>query len=417
MAPGAERWISATRRFCAHAKVSVAASEGRAESPIWLQGGFRLHFVGGALWALLVVVLWIGAFGGHWILPIATDPLAWHQHEMLFGFLGAIIAGFLSAAIPNWTGRPMIVGWRAAMAAGIWLAARLAILFSATIPLVIGAILDVGFLLLLLAYATREIFAAGNRNKPILIILLLFTAACGIDHAGMMGAIADPALGMRMAFALILLLISIIGGRIVPAFTRNWLVKKHRTEALPTMANRFDSAVTASTALAFACWTVAPESRLAAVLLLLAGALQAARLTRWAGLRTVGDPLVIVLHLSYAWLPLGLLLLGLSIVYPLIPTSSAMHALAAGAMAAMTLAVMTRATRGHTGRPLDADRATVFIYALVHLGALVRVAAPFLPLDYIAALWLAGGLWGGAFLLFAFAYGSMALSRPAEVEA
>ncbi len=392
----------------------MAASGAGAESPIWLQGAFRLHFVGGALWAVVVVALWIGAFGGYWTLPIAMDPLAWHQHEMLFGYLGAIIAGFLSAAIPNWTGRPVIVGWPAAVAAGVWLAARLAILFSATIPPVIGAVLDVGFLLLLLGYAAREIFAAGNRNKPILIILLLFAIACGLDHAGMMGVIADPGLGMRIGFALVLILISIIGGRIIPAFTRNSLVKQQRTENLPTMANRFDMVVTAITAFAFTCWAIAPASQLAAVLLLVAGVLQAVRLARWAGLKALRNPLVFVLHISYAWIPVGLLLLGFAIFYPLVPVSSAMHALAAGAMAAMTLAVMTRATRGHTGRPLEADRATVIIYILVHLGALVRVAAPLLPLDYMAALWLAGGLWGAAFLLFAAVYGPMALRRPIE---
>src|SRR5690606_10562605 len=123
------------------------------------------------------------------------------------------------------TGRPVVTGWRVAAAAGLWLAARLAILFSAAVPPAVGAVLDVGFLLLLLAYAAREIFAAGNRNKPILVILALLAAACGLDHAAAMGALPDPALGMRLGFALVLMLISIIGGRIIPAFTRNWLMR------------------------------------------------------------------------------------------------------------------------------------------------------------------------------------------------
>ena len=383
--------------------------------PIWLQGSFRLLFAGGALWAAVVVTLWVGALGGRWTLPIAMEPLAWHQHEMLFGYLGAVIGGFLSAAIPNWTGRPTVAGWPVAGAVGLWLAARLAILCSAHVPPIVGAALDVAFLLLLLAYAAREIFASGNRNKPILIVLALFAAACALDHAAMMGTLADPALGMRLGFALVLILIALIGGRIIPAFTRNWMMRQGRTGGLPTMANRFDMAVIAATALALGAWAVAPQSVAAAALLLVAGAFQAVRLSRWAGFRAVRDPLVFVLHISYAWLPVGLLLLGCAILNPAFPASSAMHALSAGAMAAMTLAVMTRATRGHTGRPLEADGWTVLIYLFVHIGALLRVTAPWLPMDYMLAMRVAGGLWSGAFLLFLLVYGPMAL-RPAPGE-
>ncbi|MGE0776065.1 MAG: NnrS family protein, partial [Sphingomonadaceae bacterium] len=255
------------------------------------------------------------------------------------------------------------------------------------------------------------------RNKPILIVLLLFTAACGLDHAAAMGLTADPAIGMRAGFALILLLIAIIGGRIIPAFTRNWLTKHGCTDGLPIMANRLDHAVLAVTAIALAGWVFAPAAHPVAWLLLVAGASHAVRLTRWAGLRAVADPLVFVLHVAYAWLPAGLLLLGAATLWPIVPVSSAMHALGAGAMAAMTLAVMTRATRGHTGRPLEADGATVAIYVLVNLGALLRVAAPLLPFDYMLSIRLAGGLWGGAFLLFMLIYGRMALRRPANGQA
>src|SRR5690606_27838755 len=181
--------------------------------------------------------------------------------------------------------------------------------------------------------------------------------------------------------------------------------------------NRFDYAVLAATALALAGWALAPMAHLVAWLLLGAGALQAVRLTRWSGLQAVADPLVFVLHVAYAWLPAGLLLLGAATLWSLVPISSAMHALGAGAMAAMTLAVMTRATRGHTGHPLEADGKTIAIYALVNLGALLRVAAPLLPFDYMLTIRLAGGLWGGAFLLFAVVYGRMALQRPAQGQA
>jgi uncharacterized protein involved in response to NO len=388
------------------------AQVAKVETPLWLQGSFRLLFLGGAAWALIVVVLWLGALSGSWTLPTAMAPLAWHQHEMLFGYLGAVIAGFLSAAIPNWTGRPVVTGWPVAAFVGLWGAARLAILFSATVPPILVALLDVGFLLALFGYAARQIFAAGNRNKPILFVLLLFAAACGLDHAAAMGLTGDPAVGMRAGFALVLMLIAIIGGRIIPAFTRNWLVKHDRPRSLPIMANRFDHMALAVLALALAGWVLSPETRLVAVLLLCAGGLHLVRLTRWAGLRTTADPLVFILHIGYAWLPAGLLLLGSAMLWPVVPLSGALHALSAGAMATMTLAVMTRATRGHTGRPLEADRATVAIYVLVTLGALLRVAAPLLPFDYMRGVEVAGALWGGAFLLFTVVYGRMALQHP-----
>ena len=394
--------------------IEINRRAGTTASPVIFRGGFRLLFLGGAVWALVVVALWVAALTGTLTLPTAMDPLAWHQHEMLFGYLSAVIAGFLTAAIPNWTGRPTVIGWPVAGFVGIWLAARLAILFSTTIPPIAGAALDIGFLLLLFAYAAREVFAAKNRNKPILVVILLFALASGLDHADATGAAVADGIGMRAGFALVLVLIAIVGGRIIPAFTRNWLTRHGRTERLPAQANLFDKVAIGVMCLALALWTVMPDSQAAALLLLAAGGLHIVRLARWAGLSAVRDPLVFILHISYAWLPIGLLLLGASIVSEVMPISAAMHALAAGAMASMTLAVMTRATRGHTGRPLEADRATVVIYALVTLGALLRVAAPLLPIDYMLSIRLAGGLWAGAFLLFALVYGPMLLGPRAD---
>lgn len=384
-----------------------------AASPVIFQGGFRLLFLGGALWALTVATLWVGAMAGSLTLPTEMDPLAWHQHEMLFGYLSAIIAGFLTAAIPNWTGRPTASGWPVAGFVGLWFGARLAILFSSAIPPIIGAALDIGFLLLLFLYAAREVFAAKNRNKPILIVIFLFALASALDHADAMGAPVGDGIGMRAGFSLVLVLIALIGGRIIPAFTRNWLTKHGLTQHLPAQTDLFDKLSIGAVVLALASWTAAPDFQLTSVLLLLAGAMHAVRLSRWAGFRAVRDPLVFILHVSYAWLPIGLSLLGASMVWPVVPVSGAMHALAAGAMASMTLAVMTRATRGHTGRPLEADRVTTLIYVLVTVGALLRVAAPLLPFHYLLSLRWAGGLWSAAFLLFALVYGPMLVGpRP-----
>ena len=383
------------------------------ESPPFLRGGFRPFFAGGALWALVALVLWLCALGGTFTLPTHFDPLAWHRHEMLFGFVGAVVSGFLLTAIPNWTGRLPIAGAPLAMLFGLWLAARVAVLFSLLSGPIVAALLDVGFFVLLAGLAAREVFVAKNRNLPIVVMVLLFAIANAVDHAGAAGIIVEDGLGTRAAIALVILMISLIGGRIVPSFTRNWLVKQGEQRALPKQPGRFDIVVLAGTGVAMAGWLVAPSSPSVGYLLILAGALQMARLARWSGVRTYRDPIVLVLHVGYAWVPAGLGLLGLSIVTTAFPTSGAIHAITAGAMATMILAVMTRATLGHTGRELKADTWTSAIYVLVTLGAALRVSAPLLPLDYVRTIELASLLWAGAFLLFLAHYGPKLLGpRP-----
>jgi uncharacterized protein involved in response to NO len=381
--------------------------------PPVLRGGFRPFFFLGALWAVTVVALWLLALTGTITLPTYLDPLAWHRHEMLFGYLGGIIAGFLMTAIPNWTGRLPISGARLAGLTGLWIAARLALLFSAFIGALPAIALDVGFLATLAFVAAREVLAAKNRNLPVVVAVGLFGIADALDHAEALGAAVPTGLGWRLGFAVVLMLVALIGGRIIPSFTRNWLSKQGTAQNLPTQPGRFDLATLATTGAALFAWAALPDAATSGVLLIAAGLLQVIRLARWSGLRTWREPLVLILHIAYLWLPLGLLLLGASRFVWCIPRSSAVHALAAGAMASMTLAVMTRATLGHTGRELRADWATQAIYLLVTLGAVVRFAAPMLPLDYIAMVALAGLLWGGAFLLYLLSYGPKLLGpRP-----
>ena len=376
-----------------------------ADSPPFFRGGFRPFFTGGAAWALVALTLWLCTLSGAFALPTLFDPLAWHRHEMLFGFVGAVIAGFLLTAIPNWTGRLPIAGRPLALLFGLWLAARAAVLFSAQVGALVAALLDVGFYVVLGTLAAREVFAAKSRNVPIVVIVLLFAIADAVDHLAAAGMIADEGLGTRAAIALVILLISLIGGRIVPSFTRNWLMKQGAQSGLPTQLGLFDKVVLAGTAIAMTAWLVAPLNSSVGYLLILGAALQAIRLARWSGVRAWRDPLVLVLHVGYAWLPIGLCLLGFSIVETDVPGSGALHALTAGAMATMILAVMTRATLGHTGRELKASAATTLIYVLVTIGALGRVAAPLLPMDYMLAIRLSGIAWGGAFLLFLLVYG------------
>lgn len=385
-----------------------------ADAPAFLRGGFRPFFLGGAIWAAVVVVLWVGSLAGAWALPTALDALAWHRHEMLYGYLSAIIAGFLMTAIPNWTGRLPIAGAPLGAFAGLWLAARLAVLFSGSVGVWTAAALDAGFLLLLAAVCGREVLAAKNRNLPVVLIVLLLALACALDYAELLGAPVPYGLGTRAGFGLVLTLIAVIGGRIIPSFTRNWLSKRGVRERLPAQPDRFDQLSISATGGAFAAWTFFPEATLSAILLLIAGASQAARLSRWSGFRTLGDPLVFSLHVSYAWLPVGLLLLGGSLLTPAVSSSAALHALGAGAMASMTLAVMARASLGHTGRALTSDAATTAIFVMVTLGAVLRVSAIALPFGYMPLLAAAGTLWAGAFVIFALFYGPMLLRPRAD---
>ena len=376
-----------------------------AASPPILRGGFRPFFLGGAAWAVIALTIWLLSLAGQIDIPTTFDALAWHRHEMLFGFVGAVIAGFLLTAIPNWTGRLPIAGGPLASLFGLWLAGRLAMLFSADFGPVVAAVIDVGFYLVLAAVAAREVIEANNRNVPIVGLVLLFGIANALDHLAAAGIFVDPALPWQLAVSLVTLMISLIGGRIVPSFTRNWLAKCGVTKSLPGQPNRFDLMAIGLTALALLAWIAAPSGWLPGMLLAVAAAAQTIRLARWKGWKAVRDPLVLILHIGYAWVPIGLALLAASQFVPLVIRTAAVHALTAGAMGTMILAVMTRASLGHTGRELRAGPTTQVIYLLVTVGAALRVAASLGLLDYRMGMEAAGALWLGSFVLFIFNYG------------
>jgi uncharacterized protein involved in response to NO len=386
-----------------------------AASPPFFRGGFRPFFFLGAAWAVIALTLWMLAFSGALAPPAALDPLLWHRHEMLFGFVGAIIAGFLLTAIPNWTGRLPIAGWPLGGLVGLWMAARLALLCSGWTGLTAASILDVGFYFVLASVAAREVLAAKNRNLPAVAVVFLLGLANAADYAAAARWLSDGDLGLRAAISLIVMLVSLIGGRIIPSFTRNWMTKRGVTTRLPAQPTWVDHGVLLVTGASLAAWTAAPDRSLAGGLLVAAACAQAFRLARWGGLRCVRDPLVFILHVGYSWISIGLLLLGAGILDPDIPRSAAIHALTAGAMATMILAVMTRAVLGHTGRQLTASPQTVVMYVLVTVGAVLRVAAPFGIFDYGTGMVAAAAAWAGAFILFLAIYGPL-LFAPREAE-
>jgi uncharacterized protein involved in response to NO len=377
--------------------------------------GFRPFFLGAGVWALAAVAIWLAAFRGLVSIPTAFDPVAWHVHEMIFGFVAAAIAGFLLTAIPNWTGRMPIRGVALAGLFGLWVIGRIAVLASGLIGAGVAAALDLSFLALLLGLVAREIGAARNwRNVPIAVVLGVLLLANVLIHADAVGHAATEPLGQRLAIAVVLLLINLVGGRIIPSFTANWLKKRGETR-MPAGHDALDRGALAVLVVALAAWVAAPESFAAGVSLIAAGALTAVRLGRWRGHRTLSEPLLWSLHLGFAWVPVGLVLTGSSLVTSGLPVTAGIHALTAGAMGSMTLAVMTRATLGHTGRALAADRWTAAVYLLVAIAAVLRIAAPLLAEAYLPLLWAAGIAWIAAFGTFTMRYGRLLVtseSRP-----
>jgi uncharacterized protein involved in response to NO len=379
--------------------------------PALLRQGFRPFFLGAGGWALAAMVLWVAILQGGFSLPTAFDPVAWHVHEMLFGFVVAAIAGFLLTAIPNWTGRMPLQGVPLAILVGVWLSGRLAVGASTWIGAGIAAVLDLAFLMLLLGVVLREILAGRNwRNLPMPVVLGGLLVANALTHADAVGLAATGQLGQRLGIGIVILLISLVGGRIIPSFTLNWL-KKRGESNLPASFGALDRGSLGLAAAALAIWGIAPESRIGGAALIAAGLTSLIRLARWRGHLTLAEPLVWSLHLGFAWVPIGLLLVGLGAFLPDVPQVAGVHALTAGAMGGMTLAVMTRATLGHTGRPLSADVWTAAIYLLVAAAAALRVAAPFLSDVYLPLLWTSGLAWSTAFGLFVVHYGRMLLSR------
>ena len=370
--------------------------------------GFRPFFLGAAAWAVFAIVLWAGALAGAWVLPAGVDPYSWHIHEMVFGYTGGVIAGFLLTAIPNWTGRLPVSGWPLAGLWGLWLAGRIAGLMPAVLGAATVAAVDSLFLVVLAAVAWREVVVGANwRNVPVCVLVTLFAAANAVAHVEILTAgLAD--IGPRLGLAVTTILIALIGGRIVPSFTRNALAKRGK-DRLPAPFGRFDKACLAVTAVALAAWVVWPHGMATGIGLIVAGVANLARLARWRGERVAAEPLLLVLHVGFLWLAVAFVLMGLDRVMPGGTPLATLHALTAGAIGTMTLAVMTRASLGHTGRALTAGPWTTLIYALVTAGALLRVASPILPTDYGTAIALASALWAGAFLLFVLAYGPMLL--------
>ncbi len=376
--------------------------------PAVLSYGFRPFFLAGAGWAAVAVALWLPMLAGRLSLPTAFVPMEWHAHELIYGYVPAVVAGFLLTAVPNWTGRLPVVGARLLALFVVWVAGRVAVMVSSMIGPGIAAIIDLSFLAFLGSVIAREILAGRDlRNLKVLLLVVLLFAGNALFHFEASHR-SGTHFGMRTGIAATVLLIMLIGGRIIPSFTRNWLAKREAGR-LPEPFGRFDVAVMILSGTALAFWTVAPGHGLTAFATAFAAVFNGWRLVRWAGERTTEEPLVLILHVAFLFIPVGFALVAIGIARPDVVTQSgALHAWTAGAIGLMTLAVMTRASLGHTGRPL---KATPAIHAL-YLGALVAVVSRIIAaFDFMREpmLYLSATAWVVAFAGFVLVYAPLLL--------
>lgn len=374
--------------------------------------GFRLFFFLAGLYAALDIALWGLVYGGFDLLPLTTDPIVWHSHEMLFGFTTAVIAGFLLTAVPNWTGVPALKGAPLALLGLLWLAGRPAFLLEGW-PSWVASAADLAFLPVLLA-AILPSLAKARATRQTLVVAALVALALGnalmhAEHRGV--ALAASGAGATFSLLLIILLISIMGGRVTPSFTANALMREGRAVKVRSWPPVEQAALAVTFALPFlSLWP--GEGPVFGVAALVAGLLQGARLAGWQGLATLRSPILWVLHLGFAWLALGLVLVGLVQLFGLPTRDVAIHALTAGGIGSLTLGMMSRVALGHTGRPLIVAPIVVAAYGLMTLAALARTAIPALLPDWKPlAISLSATAWSLAFLFYLLKYWPI-LARP-----
>ncbi len=376
--------------------------------PAVLAYGFRPFFLLAGIHAAIAIPLWVAVLHG-FDLPRTTLPaLVWHAHEMLYGFVAAAMAGFLLTAVPSWTNRRGYAGAPLAALVLLWLAGRVAMTLPLGLSPLWAGVIDLAFIPLLALTILPALLRSGNHRNLAFIGLLGLLFASNL-HFHLLGAVALPPLLLGMNA--MLFLVTMLGGRIVPAFTSAAL-KELGIAARIRRYQPLDRAALVAVVGVLLVDLALPDSLYAGVVAAIAAALLAAQLSQWQGHRTLRMPIVWVLHIAYAWLPVCLALKAAILFGLPIPGSSWLHALTVGAMATMIIGVMSRAALGHTGRALVAPGAVVAGYVSLTGAALARVFGPML-MPSMESLWLlmAALLWCLAFLLFLKVYAPI-LWRP-----
>ncbi|MCC7256963.1 MAG: NnrS family protein [Gammaproteobacteria bacterium] len=381
--------------------------------PVLFSYAFRAFFLAAGIQAVCSLVAWIAGFHGlRWpAAPAALTP-TWHAHELVIGFAGAVVAGFLLTAVATWTGRAPLRGAPLAGLAAAWLAGRLASVFAGALPPAALALLDLLFPVLLAVLATREIVLGGSRrNYGIAAITWALALLTALYHAGAAGLIdGGDWLAVTLSVHLLAMLVVVVGGRVIPLFTANWL--RLRGDNRPPVPWRWlDYAGIGLLLVAALADSLAPGSAVAGVACLLAGGANLWRLAGWRGTETGTNPLLWVMHAAFAALCGGYLLLGAAAFDLPLARSAALHLLTVGGIAGMILAMMTRVALGHTGRPLAVSRPIVAAYLLLGAAALARSLGTALPGAYLPMIDLAALLWIAAFAVFLGVYAPI-LVRP-----
>lgn len=391
--------------------MTIAAERRVYTGPPLFSAGFRPFFLLSCAGPALIVPMWVLAYLG---FPPLAGALTrdWHVHEMLFGYLSGVMAGFLLTAVPNWTGRLPVLGAPLVLLIGLWVVGRVAMVMAP--QSLWAAIVDSAFLAVFAGVIWRAVLAGRNwKNLPVCaLVSLLALANIGVHMRPYQPDLAAGA--ERLALGVAAMMIALIGGRVTPSFTRNWLVAR-KVASLPAAASGLDLAVLIITGVALAAWVVAPSLEITGGALVFAGAGNLLRLSRWRGTRTLTEPLVWILHMGYGWLGLALLIMGAAVLWPsVVPTSAGIHALTVGAIGVMTLAMMTRAVLGHTGRAREAGWGTSAIYLFANLAAWLRLAAAFLREHQALWLGLSATTWSLAFGGFVVLYGPMLIGPRAD---
>ncbi|MCS3903219.1 uncharacterized protein involved in response to NO [Methylohalomonas lacus] len=376
----------------------------------WLADGFRPFFLGAAWLGVAWMLLWLLLLQFGLAIDRAIPALQWHAHEMLFGYVMAVLAGFLLTAMQNWTGLRLVTRRQLALLFGVWLAGRLAFVMPGGLPLGVVSIIDLAFLPLLAGIAGHTLIAAGNRRNYSLLLLLLAFWSCNLLlHLEWHGIVAGVTAAVQdVTVLLVVTLLVFMGGRVIPFFTERRL-----PVAAPLQWPWLNWAATLACLALIPAYLWLGRTPALAALLVIAAVLVLLRWLAWKPWHTLAEPLLWVLHLGYAWVPAGLLLLALHSTTELV-WSVGIHALMVGAMGSLTLGMMARVALGHSGRPLAAHPAVTVAFVLMSLAAVLRVLAGVYP-GINTLLVGAGLLWSLALLLYALVYTPLLMEKRQAV--
>ena len=373
--------------------------------------GFRAFFALAGFSALLLVLLWNAMFKGSLSLSNYFAPNEWHAHEMLLGYSGAVIAGFLLTAVKNWTGLPTVTGDKLAGLCLLWLYGRVIPFYSGLLPDVFIALVDFAFLPVLAYQISKPIMAAKHYRSLVFIgILLLLTLGNGLIHAEKLGLLANSAAtGLELVIATIILLILVIAGRVFPFFTERGL-----TGVLILKNPLLDQLSIGLAALVFSLQLSGLSGTFLALAALATAAANIARVINWYVRKIWYVPLLWVLYVGYGWIISGFLFTALS-AYAIVSPSLALHAFTLGGIGVLTLGMMARVSLGHTGRALKASNAMALAFALLNIAAVFRVLLPMaLPDWYNGLIYMTTLAWLAAFALFIFVYAPILTSARVD---